>query len=75
MLILKPGGSLLLTNFLEDIEAIGYMEIVMDWNLIYRDRIDMIAITKKIPQREIANLSVFCEENLNVIFLLLQRCG
>ncbi len=70
---LKPGGKLLITNFLEDIEAIGYMEAIMAWNLLYRDRVSMMELTARIPDRELARASVFCEEIHNVIFLLVER--
>ena len=70
---LKPGGKLLLTNFVDQIEAIGYMEVFMDWNLIYRDRIQMMEMTARIPERMIRSSTCFTEENHNVLFLLLER--
>ena len=36
--MLKPGGMLLVGNFLNDIEDIGYMESFMGWNLVFRTR-------------------------------------
>ncbi len=71
--MLRPGGQLVLTNFLEDIEGIGYMEAVMDWNLIYRDRLQMMQMTALIPQSQIGKINVFCEEHRNVLFLILQK--
>ena len=35
--ILNPGGRLCLFNFVPSIPAAGYMEMFMDWNLVYRD--------------------------------------
>jgi SAM-dependent methyltransferase len=72
---LKPGGKLLLTNFVDRIEAVGYMEVFMDWNLIYRDRMQMMQMTARIPQQLIDRISCFSEENQNVLFLLLERAG
>ncbi len=70
---LNPGGILLLTNFVPEIEGIGYMEAFMDWNLVYRDRVAMMAMTSRIPDRNIAHVYVFAEENDNVLFLQVQR--
>ncbi|MEB7885447.1 class I SAM-dependent methyltransferase [Serratia fonticola] len=38
MLMLKPGGRLVVGNFSSTSTGRGYLELVMDWNLIYRDR-------------------------------------
>jgi extracellular factor (EF) 3-hydroxypalmitic acid methyl ester biosynthesis protein len=38
---LKPGGRLVLTNFLKDTHDIGWGEAMMDWFLIYRDQADI----------------------------------
>jgi hypothetical protein len=34
--MLKPGGRLLVANFLHDLPNVGYMESFMGWPLIYR---------------------------------------
>lgn len=72
---LKPGGRLLLTNFVENVEAVGYMETFMDWNLIYRDRIDMMQMLNLIPNRDVKQVTVYSEENNNVLFALVERIG
>jgi extracellular factor (EF) 3-hydroxypalmitic acid methyl ester biosynthesis protein len=70
---LNPGGQLLLTNFLPDIEGVGYMETFMDWRLIYRDRVDMMLLAERIPDRQIQQINVFSEENYNVVFLVIEK--
>jgi SAM-dependent methyltransferase len=70
---LNPGGLLLLTNFVNDIEGVGYMEAFMDWNLVYRNRQDMMAMSARIPDRQIGQVTVFSEENHNVLFIMIQR--
>ena len=70
---LNPGGRLLLTNFLPDIEGVGYMEAFMDWRLIYRDRVDMMLLAEGIPDRQIRQIHVFSEENNNVVFLVVEK--
>ena len=70
---LNPGGKLMLTNFVDNVEAVGYMETFMDWNLIYRDRIDMMKMTNRIPDRLIRNVECYSEENHNVLFIVIER--
>lgn len=70
---LNPNGKLLLTNFVEDIEAVGYMEVFMDWNLIYRNRTQMMAMAARIPDRMIKRVTCFSEDNHNVLFLLIEK--
>lgn len=38
---LAPGGELMVANFLADHFALGWMDAVMDWNLVYRTEEDM----------------------------------
>jgi SAM-dependent methyltransferase len=38
---LKPGGSILIANFLPDHMAAGWLDAVMDWQLIYRSETEL----------------------------------
>jgi len=67
--ILRPGGRLVVANFLPGVRDVGYMEVFMDWQLIYRTRQEMTDMTMEIPQEEIRDISLFAEENQNIIFL------
>ena len=67
--MLKPGGELVVANFLPGIRDIGFMEAFMDWKLIYRTRQDMVDLTGEIDESEIGHLALFAEENRNIIFL------
>jgi SAM-dependent methyltransferase len=71
--MLRPGGRLIVANFLPGIHDIGYMEAYMDWMLIYRDRRQMIELTMDIPEEEIARVQLLSEENRNIIFLEVRR--
>jgi hypothetical protein len=73
--MLNPGGQLIVANFMPGIRDIGYMEAYMDWNLIYRTRHDMVALTRDIPEAEVRDLSLFAEDSRNIIFFRLTREG
>jgi extracellular factor (EF) 3-hydroxypalmitic acid methyl ester biosynthesis protein len=71
--MLKPGGKLVIANFVPTIRDIGYMEACMDWFLVYRDRMQMMGLTNLIPQVELSRIQVHVEENQNIIFLEVTR--
>ncbi|MEX2580911.1 MAG: response regulator [Verrucomicrobiales bacterium] len=45
--ILRPGGTLVVSNYTRDNPIKGYMTIVMDWELIYRTREEFTALVKR----------------------------
>ena len=67
--MLRPGGQLLVANFLPGIRDVGYMEAYMNWFLVYRTRWDMVDLTMEVPEREIREVTIFSEENQNITFL------
>jgi len=66
---LRPGGTLLLANFLPDIQDVGYMECFMDWHLIYRTDREMLALTDALPPGEVAYMQQFHDPLDNITFL------
>ena len=70
---LKPGGKLIVANFLPDIRDAGYMEIFMDWRLIYRDERQIRAFARKIDPAALGSTRYFPEPNRNVGFLEITR--
>ena len=71
--MLRPGGRVVVANFLPSVRDIGYMEAFMDWNLIYRTRQEMIDLIDELPQSKIKNVQLFAEENQNIIFVMVTR--
>jgi hypothetical protein len=71
--MLRPGGSLLVANFLPGIRDLGYMESFMDWQLVYRNRSDMVDLTMDISEDEIDRVTLFSEECRNILFLQVTR--
>jgi SAM-dependent methyltransferase len=45
---LAPGGRILLANFLPSHLAVGWMDAVMDWHLIYRDDDELMGYADEI---------------------------
>ena len=63
---LAPGGEIMVANFLPDHLAIGWMDAVMDWHLVYRSDNDMLAHAEAIGLRartfhDPTDSIVFCE--------------
>lgn len=71
--MLKAGGQLVVANFVPGIRDVGFMEAFMDWRLIYRTRRDMVEVTMEIDESEISDLTLFTEENRNIIFARLTK--
>jgi extracellular factor (EF) 3-hydroxypalmitic acid methyl ester biosynthesis protein len=66
---LKPGGVLLVANFAPQLRDIGYMEAVMEWNLIYRDEEAVARFSASIPRSQIAGQTLFRDSLKNVVYL------
>jgi len=71
----RPGGLMLIPNFLSGIEDSGYMEAVMDWKLIYRDHADMQALADVLPRNAVADCRIFNDDDDAIVFLLVRKAG
>ncbi len=69
--MLADKGTLLLANFSPNLADIGYMEICMDWNLIYRDESDMLDVAAEIPWD--AGRRMYRDEGNNIVYLEITR--
>lgn len=65
----RPGGTLLIANFLPDIRDVGYMEGLMDWHLIYRSDDEMRRLTSEISAADITRVDQFHDPFDNVTFI------
>lgn len=71
--MLKPGGKMVVANYMPTIRDTGYMESLMDWWLVYRTREDMVRITSEVDQHQIDEICIRAEENQNIVFLEMSR--
>lgn len=69
----RPGGTLLLANFLPDIQDVGYMESFMDWQLIYRTDRDMLELADALPPGDVGLIRQYHDPLDNITFLEVMR--
>ena len=67
--MLNRGGKVWIANFTGDPWAVGYMEAVMDWWLIYRSPEQVEAFRSALPQEAVESAEVFLDPTGNVAFL------
>jgi extracellular factor (EF) 3-hydroxypalmitic acid methyl ester biosynthesis protein len=72
---LRPGGTLLVANFMPDIADVGYMESLMDWHLIYRSDAEMLALAGGVPRSGLAGVEQFHDPFDNITFLRLTKAA
>jgi hypothetical protein len=70
---LRPGGRLVVANLLPGLPETPYMELFMDWWLIYRDDSQLLDLAAAVPAAELAGARVFHEPQGRVAFLELTR--
>lgn len=70
---LRPQGKLVVANFLPEIRDVGYMEMYMDWHLIYRNRGEMMALADNIVQSQVREIRMVAERNENVVIMELTK--
>lgn len=73
--LLNPGGRLFIINYLPNNPSIGYLEAVMDWWLIYRNKDQMLELLAELPQENIHDVDIFIENNQVIIFMEIEKSG
>jgi extracellular factor (EF) 3-hydroxypalmitic acid methyl ester biosynthesis protein len=67
----RPGGVLLIPNFLTGIPDIGWMESFMDWKLVYRRDAEMLDLLGDWSQ--VARAEIHRDPDHNITFLKVHR--
>jgi SAM-dependent methyltransferase len=71
---LRPGGTLLVANFAPELLDIGYMEAVMDWQLIYRDEHGVARFCEHLPVEQVREQKLERDSGGNVVYLTVRKC-
>jgi len=66
---LRPQGRLVIANFLPEVRDVGYMEMYMDWHLVYRTRGQMLTLADHIVQSQVSEIRLVAERNENVVIM------
>lgn len=65
----KPGGRVVIANGFEGVEDAGYIEMFMDWELIYRTEAQMENLLSRTPSKLINDWRVFGQLSRHFIYL------
>jgi SAM-dependent methyltransferase len=68
--MLRPGGRLLIANFVPGGSGRGYMELFMDWKLVLRDEAAMHELARSAGARQVRS---FLDPHRNVVYAELLR--
>jgi chemotaxis methyl-accepting protein methylase len=71
--LLKSGGRLLIPNFLTGLNQQAYMEVYMDWYLLYRTRSDIEAFADGIPSAERGRTDYFEDDTGTIGYLEIEH--
>lgn len=67
--LLRSGGKLIIGNFHENTVDRGYMEMFMDWFLIYRNEQQMLDLASEVKKEQIGHFDLYCENEKQIIML------
>ena len=71
--MMRPGGTMLIPNFVAGARDSGYMEAFMDWHLIYRTHADMQELAAALPTNAVASREIFDDPATTITFLLINK--
>ncbi|AWN34560.1 class I SAM-dependent methyltransferase [Methylobacterium radiodurans] len=71
--LLRPGGRLLVGNFLTGLREEAYMDAVMDWQLIYRTQAQIRAFAAEISEVDLAGANYWADSAACVGYLELEH--
>lgn len=69
---LRPGGTMIIPNFLKGIKEKAYMETFMKWNLIYRDEADMERLCEGL-NLPVTQKELYYDDMKSVVYLKIRK--
>lgn len=66
---LKPGGRLIIANYVSGLPDQAFMELFMRWNIVYRTDQDVYQLAADIPPERIASTRIFHDREGRLAFL------
>lgn len=70
---LRPGGTMLIPNFLPNIPDVGYMEACMDWWLTYRSEAEILDVFSDLPDKDKEGIEMFRDIKNNIGYGLVKK--
>ena len=71
--MLRPGGEIVVANFVRGVSGTGYMESCMDWHLLYRDGREMLALLDDVDEELVADRVLERDPSGGIVFLRARR--
>lgn len=71
--LLRPGGRLIVANFVPDIYDVGYMEAYMGWHLIYRDGAQLMKLAQRVPDSDASLKRTYTRRSPDIIYLEIRK--
>jgi SAM-dependent methyltransferase len=71
----RPGGRIVIANGLQGVSDTGYIEMFMDWQLIYRTEANMPTLLSRLHASMIASSTVFSQQSGHFVFLDVRRAS
>lgn len=71
--MLRPGGRVIVANFANDWLDAGFREAFLNWRTVPRTEDELVALTKGIPSKAVAQVRLYCDEGAHSNFIELFR--
>jgi extracellular factor (EF) 3-hydroxypalmitic acid methyl ester biosynthesis protein len=71
--MLNSGGKLLISNAINTVKDAGYMELYMDWWLVYRNVEEVPSLLSRLRADEIAGVRQWVQDTAHFVFLEVVR--
>ncbi|MCM2258625.1 MAG: class I SAM-dependent methyltransferase [Vicinamibacteria bacterium] len=69
----RPGGRVVIANFVPDIPDAGFMEACMDWYLVHRSESQLRFLHRTLPTELRGEVQTFQDPDRNIAFLVATR--